>query len=343
MCLPALLQRFLPPGPWLLEAFDQLYWTADQLTLGQLSQVLWSLGRLRAVALPAELHDRLLALAALRLQEQLVQLREQQTAAAAVDAAPLQERRVALAKQVSQLLVGLSALQQQETALPLSTTCRAWLLLVVDAAAEGAALHSGSSRQRVPPTHVAASLHAAAKLGVVLPEEACSAVLGLLPALQDSLDLRGGVLALWGAVCVGCRPHPAWLAQWLAHSIARLDAASTGELHMLLAVCCRLKQLPPDIWWAAAAARLAQLVPRLSGSNCAMLAGLLLQLVAVSQQQQQQQEGEAVAVSGDAASLLASLSGRMEGLEVEGRVTPSALRRFECARAALQARLLGAG
>ncbi|WIA23598.1 hypothetical protein OEZ85_000309 [Tetradesmus obliquus] len=53
--------RYLPPGRWLLELFDQLYWTADQLTLLQLANVNWSLGRLQLVAVPQELLERLLA------------------------------------------------------------------------------------------------------------------------------------------------------------------------------------------------------------------------------------------------------------------------------------------
>lgn len=67
---------FCPSGHWLLELYDQLYWTADQAELRQLTSVIWSLGRLR-VAVPQELLERLVAFARLQLRP-LLQSQEQQ-------------------------------------------------------------------------------------------------------------------------------------------------------------------------------------------------------------------------------------------------------------------------
>jgi uncharacterized protein YsxB (DUF464 family) len=175
--------RYLPPGPWLLELFDQLYWTADQLQLRQLSSIVWALGRLQLVAVPHELLERLLAYTRMQLQQQQQQ---QQLAAGGDDVAgsststssnstsfttatksssssssskSAAAAQYQLSKQIYKLLLGLAGLRTQ---LPRSMLQQAgvgpiWIMTVITA--EGPMSH----------VHVPACLHAAAALRLRLP------------------------------------------------------------------------------------------------------------------------------------------------------------------------------
>jgi hypothetical protein len=360
--------------------FDQLYWTADQLTWRQLLDVLLALGRLQRVAVPGELQERLLAYAALGVKDAVAaqQGLAQQLLAAAADETgsgddsgsssssserrALQQRvasqRYWVAKRVGQLLRALAALRQQLVHREaLAAMCGRWLVLVVEAAAgEGAAPPGGAvgavatpAKQAgsftVPPAFLASSLHAAAQLGASLPPGAHDTVLRLLSAQrQVRLPLHLAALGLWGAVGVGCRPAQAWLQAWLGDTTEALRAASVGDMHMLLQVCCRTRCLPPRKWWAVAAARLQEQAPRMAAGNCVMTARLLRQLLEVERQQQQGQQGQqgpgrrAVALA-RTADLLSALARRVEVLETQERVPVSQAQAFDRQAQALRERL----
>jgi hypothetical protein len=151
---------FVPRGRWLLALYDQLFWTADQLQLRQLAQLIWALGRLKLGGMvPFELLERLLTFAKAEARRALAEAtapaahspgREATTAAIAaaagrkeatgqVSTAPaaaavprsqsIQRRQ--LSKQLSALLCGLAGLKLQATAEQQEECCE-WLAAVVD-------------------------------------------------------------------------------------------------------------------------------------------------------------------------------------------------------------------
>jgi hypothetical protein len=173
--------RFVPPGPWLLELYDQLYWTLDQMNLAQLTATVWALGRLRLVAVPSDLLERLLVFVALKLQQQQQQQQErsqqkqretQGKAAAAGESAKASAaaaaaaagggggggdqgiaQRFTRAKQLSLLLSGLAGLSRQLSP-GQQQQCGAWLMQVLG-------LNTPQAAQQV-----AGSLRSAARLQV---------------------------------------------------------------------------------------------------------------------------------------------------------------------------------
>lgn len=310
--------RFVPPGPLVLELYDQLYWTVDQLNLGQLAAVVWALGRLRVVAVPPDMMERLLVFVGVQLQQELKQQQRQlgkqlqdeeevtapSGSAAAAAAAPnnkqaasastavaLARQRFTLAKHLSLLLSGLRGLRRQlnpQQQQQHRQHCREWLLTVLDVATPQAA------------KQVAGSILAAAQLQVTLslPAER-SKLFGAVSAVAGCLQGSCLAQAVWGAVVVGGPPPQQQLQEWLLTSLPSVPNANAGVLHMLLHACVRGGQLPSAEWWGAAAEQLQQLVPRMSGSNCVFLSQLLLDLLRLQQHQgEDEQQGEEQAGSG---------------------------------------------
>lgn len=320
--------RFLPPGVWLLELYDQLYWTADQLQPGQLAQVVWALGRLRLVAVPSALLLRLLAFSHARIAEELLHLGlTADPTSTSLEAATgglqlhhnqqqqqqLDVRRYVVAKQLHWLLTGLRGLQRQLTPGQLAALATGWLV----ASLRAAALSPGPSSHRLVPD----CLHAAGRLGVHLDDADAHAALECLQQLRPSLGHTGLALGLWGAVRVGCRPPQAWLDAWLGESTRLMPSANMVEVTLLLWACSGLwaTLTPSQPWLLAASDRLLELMPDARPQSLLSAGHALLSLEAPSQQR----------------ALVAGLQARAAELQAQRRLPPRLATRLDACLAQL--------
>jgi hypothetical protein len=324
-------------GPWLLELYDQLYWTADQLQLSQLSSIIWALGRLQLVAVPLELLERLLTFTRMQLQPLLLQQQQQlgecsstastsstssrgrvskkDKATAAVSAQQYQ-----LSKQLFKLLLGLAGLRKQlpRSMLQQAGVGPAWVMAVMQAP-DGPLSH----------VHVPASLHAAAVLRMRLPAGQSTAA---ATAAQDSGQ---GTAAAYGeaAETSSLQQQQSYQAVVLARLSDLKPRLSHSGLALGLWGAVGLGCRPDTAWLKTWLSESLQLLPVASAPEINMLLQVcvllrhapgedwmmgmqqrLRQLLLLEVQQQQQQRAQLDSSSSSSSSIRGRGSGAAVGL-----------------------------
>lgn len=229
-----------PPRAWLRRLYGQLYWTADQFELQQITAIIASLARLGCVP-PAELMDRLLAFAGLKLARSAVAESEQE---------------------LSMLLYGLARMRYN----PDSDWLVGYQQLLVRA------------WPSMSPQSLSILLWSMAQLGIQLDQDHVPQLMQRYQQLLPSFTSQGLAMSMWALVQMGLTLDASLQRQWVQHTYRILHCCKVQELCMMLCAAARLGIPMSADWVGLATDRLEVLAHQLSAAGVVKVAAVLAQM-----------------------------------------------------------------